>query len=232
MRLIAIDTALDACSVAVVDGQRLLAGASEVIGRGHAERLVAMIEVVMAEAGCSFADLDRIVATVGPGSFTGIRVGLATARGLALAAGKPLVGILTLDAIARSAPATGRSVLVALDARRGETYARAYAADGRPLTEPQVLTLAAAADLALKRGADLLGSAAALIAALAPGLGGVGDAAYPAIAAVAALGAVAAVGPIPPKPLYLRAPDAKPQHAGVIARAVPPMAGPVAKGAP
>ena len=109
MRLLAIDTALDACSVAVVSGPRIVAE-TDVIGRGHAERLVAMIEAVMAKADCGFSDLDRIAVTVGPGSFTGIRVGLATARGLALAAGKPLVGVLTLDAMVQGTQGSGRPV--------------------------------------------------------------------------------------------------------------------------
>lgn len=231
MRLIAIDTALDACSVAIVSGAEIIAE-TEVIGRGHAERLMAMIEAVMTKAGSRFSDLDRIAVTVGPGSFTGIRVGLATARGLALAAAKPLVGVLTLDAMAHAAPATDRPLLVVLDARRGETYARAYAADGEPLGEPQVLTLAAAAAVATQLGADLYGSAAGLIVAAAPDarLKSLGQPAYPEIAAVAALGARATPGAVPPKPLYLRAPDAKPQTNGIVARAAPPVAAAVAEG--
>lgn len=221
MLLLAIDTALDACSVAVADGARVLASETEVIGRGHAERLVGMIETVMASSRRSFTDLGRIAVTIGPGSFTGIRVGLAAARGLALAAGKPVVGIATLDCLARQAPETGRPLLVAFDARRGECYARAFGSDREPLSGPAVLTLDAAADLASALGADLYGSGAALIAAAAAdaGLTVAGDTAYPDIAIVAALGAEAAPRPVPPKPLYLRAPDAKPQTAGVIARA-------------
>ncbi|HLL28674.1 MAG TPA: tRNA (adenosine(37)-N6)-threonylcarbamoyltransferase complex dimerization subunit type 1 TsaB, partial [Xanthobacteraceae bacterium] len=90
MRLLAIDTALDACSTAVFDTERdrPLFSESREIGRGHAELLVPLVDQTMKQAGVKFDEIDRIVVTVGPGSFTGLRVGLAAARGFALAAGK------------------------------------------------------------------------------------------------------------------------------------------------
>lgn len=126
MRLLAIDTALEACSVAVLDGEgedMRLTAASEVLGRGHAERLMGMIGEVMAEAGTAFTALDRIVVTTGPGSFTGLRVGLAAARGIALVVGAPAVGVTTLAALAEQArsqdAATGEHPLHVVLAAQG-----------------------------------------------------------------------------------------------------------------
>src|SRR5262245_45908159 len=102
MRLLAIDTALAACAAAVLDTETgvVLAGESITMERGHAEALMPLIERVMTQALMPFAELDRIAVTVGPGSFTGLRVGVAAARGIALAASKPAVGLSTLSAFA------------------------------------------------------------------------------------------------------------------------------------
>src|SRR5690348_17280086 len=99
MRLLAIDTALAACSVAVFDtGGGIVASESQSMTRGHAEALMPMVARVMAKAAAKFDTIDRIAVTVGPGSFTGLRVGVSAARGLALAAGKPAVGVATTTA--------------------------------------------------------------------------------------------------------------------------------------
>src|SRR6266404_2143129 len=104
MLLLAIDTAGPDCAVALArsgaDGGKILVRTSERIGRGRAERLMPMIESALAEAGADFADLDRVAVTTGPGSFTGVRVGIAAARGLALALDIPAVGVRSLDALA------------------------------------------------------------------------------------------------------------------------------------
>src|SRR4051812_18694458 len=104
MLVLAIDTAGPDCAVALArfdaDRIEILARGAESIGRGHAERLLPIIESVLSQAGCSFHDLDRVAVTVGPGSFTGVRVGIAAARGLALALNIPAVGVGTLDALA------------------------------------------------------------------------------------------------------------------------------------
>ncbi len=215
MNLIAIDTALEACSVGVVPGDGAPVLLSETIGRGHAERLMPMIAVAMAEAGLAFADLDRIVVTVGPGSFTGLRVGIAAARGIALAIDRPAIGIGTLDVLAAAARllAGPVPVLALLDARRGELYGQAFAADGRALSPPE----AAAADHfvgLLRPGMVLAGSGAALLPAEAPVAHRSGT---PDIADLVALGADAPVGGSP-RPLYLRPPDAKPQAHAAVAR--------------
>ena len=145
MRLLAIDTALEACSVGVSpDDARPPVVVSEVIGRGHAERLMGMIQSVLREAGLTVADLERIAVTVGPGSFTGVRVGIAAVRGLGLVTGCPAVGIGTLAVLAERARwlAGARPVLAVLDARRGEVYAQSFDRQGAPLGPPEVAAAA------------------------------------------------------------------------------------------
>src|ERR1700731_1129617 len=102
MLILAIDTALDACSAGVLDtrASKLIAQESQPMKRGHAEALMPLIARVIKQAGVAFTGLDRIAVTTGPGSFTGLRVGLSAARGIALAAGKPAVGLTTLTAYA------------------------------------------------------------------------------------------------------------------------------------
>src|ERR1700720_521013 len=102
MLILAIDTALDACAAGVLDTEagKLLAQESEGMKRGHAEALMPLIARVMKASGVGFSGLDRVAVTTGPGSFTGLRVGLSAARGIALAANKPVVGVTTLAAYA------------------------------------------------------------------------------------------------------------------------------------
>src|SRR5438552_111182 len=113
MRLLAIDTALAACSAAVFDTDTgVIAGESLPMARGHAEALIPMVARVMAAASIGFDAIDRFAVTVGPGSFTGLRVGVSAARGLALAARKPAVGVTTLTAYAAPLLAANDSVPV------------------------------------------------------------------------------------------------------------------------
>src|SRR5213078_673700 len=102
MLILAIDTALDACAAGVLDtdANKLIAQESQAMKRGHAEALMPLIARVMKESGIAFSSLDRIAVTTGPGSFTGLRVGLSAARGIGLAASKPVVGLTTLAAYA------------------------------------------------------------------------------------------------------------------------------------
>jgi tRNA threonylcarbamoyladenosine biosynthesis protein TsaB len=210
MIVLGLDTCLSSCSVAVLDGERVLASAREVMARGHQERLAPMAQQVMAEAGLAFGKLDRIAVTVGPGSFTGLRVGIAFAKGLALALDLPTVGVGTLEALAAEAlQEFGGLVFPAIDARRGQLYLQAFE-DGRALMAPDALTAEVAAarlaELSQGRPFTLVGSGAALLADFAPNA-----AVIPAEGAdarhVARLAAARAPGPL--KPLYLRAPDAK-----------------------
>ena len=195
---------------------------SEIIGRGHAERLMGMIDAAMAEAGLAFTDLDRVAVTVGPGSFTGLRVGIAATRGLALVSGSPTVGIGTLAVHAETARhEIGEApVLAVLAAGRGEIYGQSFAADGTPDGPPEA---APAETFARRIAANTLiaGSGAAALAEI------LGDEARartvhtrsaPDIASLCRLGAAAPAAREAPRPLYLRPPDAKPQLAGRVAR--------------
>jgi tRNA threonylcarbamoyladenosine biosynthesis protein TsaB len=124
MKLLAVDTALGACSAALLDGETVLAHALEPMERGHAERLAPMVQEVMTAAGIDFATLDRLAVTIGPGTFTGQRVGYAFMRALRLALGRPLVGITTLSAMAHAAMAETATHAAAVlhDAKRDEVY--------------------------------------------------------------------------------------------------------------
>ena len=176
----------------------------------------------MAEAGLAYGDLDRIAVTVGPGSFTGLRIGIAAARGLALVTGAPAVGIGTLAVHAETArhEIGDAPVLAVLAAGRGELYGQGFAADGAPDGPPEA---APAEHFARRIGANTLiaGSGAAALAEI------LGDEALartvhtrsaPDIASLCRLALVAPLSGQAPRPLYLRPPDAKPQAAARIAR--------------
>src|SRR2546429_7782510 len=135
MRVLAIDTALGACAAAVLDSAAGAILASESLGmlRGHAEAVMPLIARVMDAARCEFADLDRIAVTVGPGSFTGLRVGISAARGIALAAAKPAIGLSTLAGFAAPLIADDDSmqVVAAIDARHEQVYLQVFGSGGR-----------------------------------------------------------------------------------------------------
>ncbi|MFN3512407.1 MAG: tRNA (adenosine(37)-N6)-threonylcarbamoyltransferase complex dimerization subunit type 1 TsaB [Phenylobacterium sp.] len=203
MRILALDTCLSACSAAVVEDGRVRASLSEAMARGHQERLAPLVAEVVAASGMTFADLDRIAVTVGPGSFTGLRVGLAFAKGLGAALGVPVVGIGSLEALAE--PQSG-VVLAALDARRDQVYLQGFA-DGRAVTAPDVLPVEIAAARVAELSPDrLVGSGAPFLAAVAPQAR-----VEPSdrIDPVAVARLAGRRDPAPPRPLYLRAPDAR-----------------------
>lgn len=131
MRILAFDTATSACTVAVADGENLLAELTLQVPRAHSTRLMPLIAQAIEESGLAKAELDGIAVGVGPGSFTGLRIGLATAKGLAYALGKPVVGVSTLRAIAYGTGAQAGLVLPMLDAKRGEVFAALYAVGDR-----------------------------------------------------------------------------------------------------
>lgn len=219
MIVLALDTAGVDCAAAIYDSEagKVLAEVCETIGKGHAERLMAMIDEALAASGLVLADLDRVAVTIGPGSFTGIRVGVAAARGLALALGIEAVGVTTLAVLAAVQREAGESrpVLVAMDAKRGEVYAQAFAPDGSELSEPAELAIADAQALPARYAAVATGSGAPLVNGAEEGAGP--D--HFSIAQVARLGADLQPGAAKPKPLYLRAPDAKPQTGFALSRA-------------
>lgn len=213
MRLMIVDTALGLCTAGVfaVHGAdaRPLGLRSEPMVKGHSERIAGFARDAAAEAGLAFADLDRIGVTVGPGSFTGLRVGLAFAQGLAAALGRPVVGISALDALATSA-GDSPAVAALIDARRGQVYARFWR-DGGPDGPAEALSLEAAAARieGLGSGSVLIGSGAALFEGIAPAAN-LQPIAGPAPWALARLAAAADPALARPTPLYLRAPDATP----------------------
>jgi tRNA threonylcarbamoyl adenosine modification protein YeaZ len=226
MRVLAIDTALEACSAAVLDTSRGGITASETIAmaRGHAEALMPLVARVMDIAEIEFAELDRIAVTTGPGSFTGLRVGISAARGIALAAGKPAIGLSTLAGFAAPLIAEDDSthVVAAIDARHDHVYLQVFGNGGRTLVAPRVATLRDAIRAAMTGPARIVGTAANLVAAAWPKGGdqplSVERRAAPDIGWIARLGAAAADAHGPPKPLYLRAPDAQPQDAARLPR--------------
>lgn len=226
MRVLAIDTALEACAAAVLDTQHgIVAQESQAMVRGHAEALMPLVARVMERAGLAFAALDRIAVTTGPGSFTGLRVGIAAARGIALAANRPAIGLSTLAAYAAPFIAADDSqpIATAIDARHGRVYLQVFGAGGVTLVAPRVATLHEAVHHAVASGTPrLAGNAADLIAAAWPE-GEAKPAAVdarraPDIGWVARLGAAADPDGAPPKPLYLRPPDAQPQQAAQVPR--------------
>jgi len=225
MRVLALDTALDACAVAVLDTERrdLVASETQPMTRGHAEALMPMVARVMDAARLEFSDIDRIAVTIGPGSFTGVRVGIAAARGIALAAGKPCIGLTTLAAFTAPHVAAGfdGTVVPVIDARHGQVYMQVFGSGGRAAIAPRLAAVGEAVEAARSRAPALItGSAADLVAAQWPA----GDpppkvvaVSAPEIGWVARLGAAAQADRALPKPLYLRPPDARPQDAARIA---------------
>ena len=228
MTLIAIDTTTAWCAVALARRSNgalaLVAQASERIGRGHAERLMPMVTQVLGEAGITYGDLRRIAVTTGPGSFTGLRVGLAAARGFGLALQIDTVGISVLDALCRQARALGTRlpVAAAIDAKNGEVYGQIMTGTGRLSSRAALMGIAPFVELLPAAPVIVIGSAAAALAEAAGPLGkSVKDALVveaAEIETVAALGAEADPRVAPAKPLYLRPPDAKPQIHKRIAR--------------
>jgi tRNA threonylcarbamoyladenosine biosynthesis protein TsaB len=219
MLILAIDTALDACAAGVLDTRvsRLIAHESLPMKRGHAEALMPLIARVMQQSGIGFADLHRIAVTTGPGSFTGLRVGLSAARGLGLAAGKPVVGLTTLTAYA--APVVSRNeshpIISAIDARHDHVYFQVVGGDGSPLIRPRVAPIAEALEAARLGAPHLVGNAAQILAdrwpADMPQPLQVDAQPAPDITWVGWLGAAVTPENAPARPYYLRAPDAKPQ---------------------
>jgi tRNA threonylcarbamoyladenosine biosynthesis protein TsaB len=225
MRVLAIDCALDACAAAVLDSDTGSSIASETraMVRGHAEALMPLIARVMSNAEVEFRELDLIAVTVGPGSFTGLRVGISAARGIALAAAKPAVGVTTLAGLAAPhiADDDATPVVAAIDARHDHVYLQVFGRGGRTLLPPRIASLREAVRAA-NGPARIVGSAADLIARAwprgEPPPVEVDQRAAPDIVWIARLGAVSSEAEGPPKPLYLRAPDAQPQAAARLPR--------------
>jgi tRNA threonylcarbamoyladenosine biosynthesis protein TsaB len=227
MKVLALDTALGACSVAIAVDGRLVSSAHEELARGHAERLFDLVAACEIEAGLTAKDMDRLAVTIGPGTFTGLRVGLAAAKGMALATGKPLMGLNTLHLVALGAGGEGLTgpdkVLLTFDARRGEVYHQLFDSDLAPLSLPQIGTVEEAAALAEQTIAEqaivsaaarllLVGTGSQVVQPLLGSKGILSQASEQPHAAALALfcDAQEDLSAYAPDPLYLRAPDAKP----------------------
>ncbi len=228
MNLLAFDTACDACSVALWRDGAVVARRARAMQRGQSEALVPMIDEVMREAGADFAALSAAAVTNGPGAFTGLRIGLATARAIALAVNRPVLGVSTFDAIAfaaRREAMDARALVVAIETKRDDLYLQVYALDATalgfsPRGDAAVLMPADAATIIPAGRLVLAGDGAArLTAALADparivlSAAQIPDAADVAAIAAARLAAGATAEPL--RPIYLRAPAVRlPQPAG------------------
>jgi tRNA threonylcarbamoyladenosine biosynthesis protein TsaB len=213
--VLGLDSAGNACSAALFGDGSVLARRFAAMERGQAEALLPMIAAVLEEARRPLASLDLIAVTIGPGAFTGLRIGLAAARGLALASGLPLFGITSFAAVAAQVTPgerAGRSLGVALDSKRAEIYLQCFAADGEALTEGALLPETAWRDALPAGPLVLAGDAAPRLAAALGGRdlrlavgSGLADAAD--VARLAAAGWQRGTRPPSPRPLYLRPPD-------------------------
>lgn len=228
--ILAIDTALGAASACLLEmnGSKPFAAESLPMERGHAEALIPLLDRLVARIAGGFDAIGRVAVTVGPGSFTGIRVGVSAARAVGLACRVPVVGVSTLQALAAPAIA-GKSttpVVAAIDARHGNVYAQVFGPDGTTVLEACHRPVAAVIEAAGPGPLRLVGSGAPMLAIEAWSRGRTADvdgqAAVPDIALVARLGALADPEPGGPKPLYLKAPDARP----AVPAATPPASEP------
>lgn len=212
MRVLALDTSLRACSAAVAEDSVIAAERSVEMARGQAEAVMPLVAEVLREASLTVADLDRIAVTLGPGSFTGVRIGLAAARGLALAARLPVVGITTLEAVFETIAPEWRGegpVIVVLDGGRPDLFVQMF--DGSGKGGPLFSLLPEEAPDRLPPGMlTFAGNGAARLVAALPGRD-ITDLGCPAPSA-GRLALVATTQPAPPhrpEPVYLHPPYAK-----------------------
>lgn len=222
MNILALDTTTSACSVALMT-KKVEVSRCEMMERGHAEALLPMVRDVLNEASVGFPDIDALAVTIGPGAFTGLRIGLASARGMALAASIPCIGVTSLEAIAEGIDPeerAGRALLVALDSKRADIFAQLFDADGAPQASPVAVSCEGLLDIVPPHPLVVAGTAASAVVQMMSGQG---------LDVVAATGSgcphardVARVAvrrwlrgeatDNPPSPLYLRAPDTGAPH--------------------
>jgi tRNA threonylcarbamoyladenosine biosynthesis protein TsaB len=218
--ILALETSSSLCAACILDpaSGQVLGEVVNDIGRGHAERLMDDIAEALKQAATGYVNLTFIACGAGPGSFTGIRVGVAAARGLGLALKIPVHGVTSLQAIALRAidDAKGRGLLVVQDAGREELHMQRFDQDARPLSAPLALSLPQLLNqlpdtplIACGSGAQLLQGRPDIEISL--------TALVPTAEAVARASLDPAMT-VPPKPLYLRAPVAKPQAGFAVAR--------------
>lgn len=225
MRILAMDTATNACSVALMQDGKLIERRFEPMSRGQAEALVPMIDDVLTTASVGADDLDLVAVTIGPGAFTGLRIGLAAARGFALAANIPCIGLTTTETLAHGAPVLAEGcLLVALDSKRSDLYVQVFSPALEALKQPQALEpghlagyledvaepVTLIGDAVEQAQAALKGTPLTVVPLDEPR---VPDAAI--LAKLAQERYTPSQNLAPPAPLYLRPPDAKrPKHGG------------------
>lgn len=218
MKLLAIDTSTHICAVCVLDTQtdQILAEKSLDIGRGHAEVLMDFIESCLSQAGISYENLDRIGVTIGPGSFTGVRVGMSVARGLGFSLGIPVVGVSTLDACEAKARELGYQggLVSLLDAKRGELYCKISNQGALAASYEAILEKISGLELSMcGSGSSILNEICQQNAPI------IHTEAAPQISVVAMLASQKPDPSAPPEPLYLRSADAKVQAGFALERA-------------
>lgn len=196
--VLAIDTAAPRLQLALLRPDSAVDCSVDELAQGHAELLFPRLDALLDRNGMAYGDLDRVAVTTGPGSFTGLRIGLSAARGLGLALGIPVAGVPSLFALSLAAPA-GKPVAVLLDARRGEAYFQTFAAPGQPTGDARLLPMDEARAL-VPAGATLLESP------------------FVDIALLARFAAEADPAAFPPEASYVRGADAKPQDRARVAR--------------
>ncbi len=224
MRILALDTSTSACSVAFWDDGTIRADLFAEMARGQSEHLVPMIQTVLSKCHTQVQEMDMIAVSTGPGAFTGVRIGLATARGLALASGIPIRGVTTLEVVARGVPENervGHAVLALIDSKRDDIFAQLFQNDHSAVGGPVALapaeipaycragnqqdqSLVLAGDAAHRMMAH--GFADAEISAV------LSSSLHPQATVVAEIAAESGMpGPdeLPPSPTYLRPPDVK-----------------------
>ena len=217
MNILALDSATSSCSATVWSGGSVLAERFAVMARGQSEELVPMVRTVLAEGDLRFDELDLVATTIGPGAFTGLRICLATARALALAARLPLIGVTTLEAVAVAQESTNTPLLVAIDSKRSDCYVQLFDEGRAALGEPSAVLPSSVAAMLPPGEVALAGTAAddVLAALTASGceLNRLRERDFPHASQVASLAAARAdramphYGAPPPEPLYLRSPD-------------------------
>lgn len=215
--ILAIDTALAATSACVLapGSAKRVAGETLFMEAGHAEALLPLVDRVVARLPGGFAALTRVSVTVGPGSFTGIRIGVAAARAFGLACRVPVVGVSTLAALAAPAIAVGARppIVAAIDARHGNVFVQSFGPRGETLMGPALMSAAEAARSLGLGPLRLVGSGGPAVARAASAIGVTADAeghALPDIDYVARLGLLADPASALARPFYLKVPDATP----------------------
>jgi tRNA threonylcarbamoyladenosine biosynthesis protein TsaB len=227
VNILAFDACFGGCSVAVSRNGQLLAADAVPPGAGQADLLVQMIASTLMQAQLPIDQVDRIAVTLGPGGFTGVRVGVAAARALTLATAKPVVAtsslhVMAAEALAHSDLVAGRDLIVAVDAHRGELYVQSFSPSGEPVTAPHAIAADDAEWLATDRSLAIVGSGASLLGAAAKLRGLDVRVGLPTLLPSAQYLVMLAMQFSPLtvlSPLYLRAPDAKPSTAALPSRA-------------